>query len=107
MKINFLQVLLWWKIGNLLANEAYPIIFWKKQILLYGASERPYEFLKHYQDILFSNSIEDFKELKTEYLKSLDFQTSILKLFISDKEANEEHNKMYVPSINFFKIILS
>lgn len=87
-----------------LQMKLIPLFFEKnKYYFFYGASERPYEFLKHYQDILFSNSIEDFKELKTEYLKSLDFQTSILKLFISDKEANEEHNKMYVPSINFFK----
>ncbi|MGP2657856.1 hypothetical protein ACOJTA_12535 [Malaciobacter sp. WC5094] len=81
-----------------------PLFFEKnKYYFFYGASERPYEFLKHYQDILFTKDINNLKELKNEYLISLDFQTKILKSFSSDKEAKQEFTSMYVPSIKFFK----
>lgn len=92
--------------------QLIPIFFQKnKYYFFYGASERPYEAIRQFQEILFMNSIEKLNDIKKEFLTSLNIQTHVLNLIIKDDEAQIRTDKMYVPAskniniyFNIFKI---
>ncbi len=57
-----------------------PIFFkGEKFHFFYGSLERPYEFYKQLQEILFLKRIDELEDYKNEYINSLSFQTQILK----------------------------
>ncbi len=74
----------------------------QKYYFFYGSSERPYEALKQFHEIVFSVNIEELNDIKSEFLFSLQRQTDILTNLSSDYEAKSETIFMYIPSIEFF-----
>jgi hypothetical protein len=93
-------------------TQLIPIFFEKKRYYFYyGASERPYEAIRQFQEILFTKHIEELQEVKKEFLLSLVNQTKILELMSKDSEANIKTEQMYIPTLkslnkyfNLFKI---
>lgn len=93
-------------------TQLIPIFFEKKKYyFFYGASERPYEAIRQFQEILFTDNIEEVHDIKKEFLTSLHIQTNVLNLTIKDDEAQIKTDNMYVPAskninsyFSFFKI---
>lgn len=84
-------------------TQLIPIFFEKKRYyFFYGASERPYEAIKQFQEILFTNNTTELEDIKKEFLLSLNFQTEILELIIKDQESNLKTQRMYIPTLKFF-----
>lgn len=81
-------------------TQLIPIFFEnKKYNFYYGALERPYEAIKHFQQILFTEKIIELESTKIEFLLSLEIQTKVLALIIDDPEAKIKNNQMYVPTL--------
>jgi len=74
----------------------------KKYYFFYGSSERPYEALKQFFEIIFPVNIEELNNIKSEFLFSLQRQTDILTDLVRDNEAQLENTSMYIPSLDFF-----
>jgi len=96
-------------------TQLIPIFFEKKKYyFFYGASERPYEAIKQFQEILFTKDIEELQNIKREFILSLKLQTDVLTLIVKDDEAQTRVDNMYVPTLksinryfNMFKIDVS
>ncbi|MBL0687352.1 MAG: hypothetical protein JJV94_05960 [Sulfurospirillum sp.] len=74
----------------------------KKYHFFYGSIERPYEFLKQFNEIIFSIDVEELNNIKSEFLFSLQRQTDILTEITRDNEAQFETTSMYIPTFDFF-----
>jgi len=81
-------------------TQLIPIFFErKKYYFYYGASERHYESIRHFQEILFSKKIEGLEHIKREFLMSLNLQTKVLELIVKDSESDINIDEMYIPTI--------
>lgn len=84
-------------------TQLIPIFFEKKRYYFYyGASERPYEAIRQFQEILFTKNIVELEDTKKEFLVSLNIQTEILELITKDSEANIKTEQMYIPTLKNF-----
>ena len=84
-------------------TQLIPIFFEKKRYYFYyGASERPYEAIRQFQEILFTKDIIELENTKKEFLVSLNIQTKILELITKDSESNIKTEQMYIPTLKSF-----
>ncbi len=80
-----------------------PLLFnGKKYYFFYGSTERPYESLKQFYEIIFSVDIHELNEIKNEFLLTLQRQTDILIELIKDEESKVIVKSMYIPTLDFF-----
>ncbi len=87
-----------------------PYFFRKgKFYFFYGTLERPYEFLRQFNNLyLIDNSQETYNELtliRQQFALSLEFQSQFVKI-LSESEGTEiDSEKIYVPRQEFFECI--
>ncbi len=78
----------------------------RKYYFFYGASERPYESIKQFQDILFTNEIKELSEIGKEFFFSLELQTIILQELVENPQSYITSDSMYIPIIEFYETFL-
>lgn len=75
----------------------------QKYYYFYGPSERPYEFIKQFHEILFDLDNEKTNEIKAEFILSLERQTKILTHLVKNRESCNQSSNIYIPTFKFFK----
>jgi len=81
----------------------------QKYFFFYSALERPYEFLKQFEEIyIIENSEKKYPEfdlIENLFLLSLEFQTKIIKKLNQIEEAKIKSENIYIPTQKFFNKI--
>ena len=80
----------------------------QKYYFFYGLTGRIYEILKKIEHIyIFQDSPDypEFKIFKSFFIQILDFQTQILKILKPLQESKIQTDRIYVPTLKFYKIL--
>lgn len=101
---HFLMIEDWKPFGQL---KLIPYFFDKrKYYFFYGALERPYEFLRQFENLyLIANDEETYSEfvlIKQLFTLSIEFQSQVIKKLSQSDEAKIDSEQIYVPTQQFF-----
>lgn len=81
----------------------------RKYYFFYGDLERPYEFLRQFDDLYLIDNDEsiyrEFALIKELFTRSLDFQSQIIEKLNQNDEAKIDSEHIYVPTQQFFNNI--